>query len=190
MPEYTKTVNGHFLAYIPAWRKNQPRWVMGARPPLFIISTIKYKTTKLWCTLQLRGLWFCSSPTPSLSPVSKLSLFLGLPVCRRRGRRSWARSQIIRPRESLALNKSFNTLCHIGKSYKDDIKARCFASLTIRHSNHWFGQIRQKQFLFLAEVSFRGSYLDFPLTCPIFQNTFGLTNLFKHKVPKKLVCLV
>ena len=59
--------------------------------------------------------------------------------------------------------KSSNTLYHRGKSYKDDIKARCIASLAIRHSNHWFGQIRQKQFLFLAEVNFRSSYFVFPL---------------------------
>jgi hypothetical protein len=43
------------------------------------------------------------------SPVSKLTLFLRLPVCRPsslltgEGGRGWERSQIIRPRESLAL---------------------------------------------------------------------------------------
>ncbi len=61
---------------------------------------------------------FGSSPTPSPPSVSKLSLFLIFIVCRRsslltgeagRGR-VWARNQIIRPGESLALYKSFNTL--------------------------------------------------------------------------------
>jgi hypothetical protein len=59
----------------------------------------------------LAVVWFGSSPLP----ISKLSLFLGLPVCRPsslltgEGReRGWARNQIIRPRESLALYKSFN----------------------------------------------------------------------------------
>ncbi len=60
-----------------------------------------------------------SRPPPSFpSPVSKLSLFLSLPVCRRSSELTgegeiggWGMSQIIRPRESLALYKSFNTLC-------------------------------------------------------------------------------
>ncbi len=53
---------------------------------------------------------------PSPTPVSKLSLFLSLPVCRRsslltgEGGRGWERSQIIRRRESLVIYKSFNTL--------------------------------------------------------------------------------
>ncbi len=52
---------------------------------------------------------------PPPSPVSKLFLFLNLPVCRRSslltgGGRGWARSQIMWPRESLALFKLFNTL--------------------------------------------------------------------------------
>jgi hypothetical protein len=62
--------------------------------------------------------WFSSSPTPSPpSPVSKLSLFLRIPVCRRsslltgEGRRGWGRSQIIRRRESHVLYELFNTLC-------------------------------------------------------------------------------
>ncbi len=65
----------------------------------------------------LAFLWFGSSPTPFFPPpVSKLSLWLGLPVCRRsgllteEGGRGWARSQIIRSRKSLALYKSFNTV--------------------------------------------------------------------------------
>ncbi len=57
----------------------------------------------------LAVIWFGSSPPPS--PVSKLSLFLSLPVCRRSsllmgdggggGRMGWGRSQIIWRRESL-----------------------------------------------------------------------------------------
>ncbi len=51
-------------------------------------------------------------PYPPFSPVSKLSIFLSLLVCRQspywRGR--LGSSQIIRRRESLALYKSFNTL--------------------------------------------------------------------------------
>jgi hypothetical protein len=50
------------------------------------------------------------------SPVSKLSLFISLPVCRwsslltgKGVGRWWGRSQIIRPRESLVLYKSFCT---------------------------------------------------------------------------------
>ncbi len=59
--------------------------------------------------------WFGSFPPPP--PVSTLSLFLSLIVCRqssmpdgRGGRRGWARSQIIRRQEILVLYKSFNTL--------------------------------------------------------------------------------
>ncbi len=67
----------------------------------------------------LANIWFGSSPTPFLpSPVSNLSLFLSLAVCRRStllkavtGGEGWARSQIRRPRECLVLYKSFNTLC-------------------------------------------------------------------------------
>jgi hypothetical protein len=56
-----------------------------------------------------------SGPSPTSSPVSKLHLFLSLPVCRQstlrtgEGGRRWARSRIIRPQESLALYKSFNS---------------------------------------------------------------------------------
>jgi hypothetical protein len=55
--------------------------------------------------------WFVSSPPP---PVSKLSLFLSLPVCLRssllqKGDRGRAKSLIKRPRERLALYKPFNT---------------------------------------------------------------------------------
>jgi hypothetical protein len=164
--------------------------VIGAHPPLFTISTITYKVVvyapaeRAICTLWSYDL--APPPPPPPSPINKLSLFLSLPVCRlwsvltERGRRGWATARKPGPL------KSFNTLCHIGKSYKDDLKASYFASLSIRHSNHWFGQIRQKQFLFLAEVSFRGSCFGFPLTCPIFQNPFGQTNLFKQKDPKKM----
>ncbi len=64
--------------------------------------------------------WFGSAPCPFSpsphSPVSKLSLLRSLPVCRQLslltgGGRGWGRSQIIWPQESLALYKSFNTLC-------------------------------------------------------------------------------
>ncbi len=63
--------------------------------------------------------WFGSSPIPSVltpsAPVSKLSLFLPLLICRRSSLltgegKGWARSQIILQRESLALYKSFNIL--------------------------------------------------------------------------------
>ncbi len=57
-------------------------------------------------------------PTPPPSPISKLTLFLSLPVCRQtsllvmRGvRRGWGRSQIIQPWDSLVLYKSFSTHC-------------------------------------------------------------------------------
>jgi hypothetical protein len=55
-----------------------------------------------------------SAPRPSPSPLSKLSLWLSLPVDLRSSLpmgKGWAGSQIIRPRQSLALYKSFNTLC-------------------------------------------------------------------------------
>jgi hypothetical protein len=50
-----------------------------------------------------------------LPPVSKMSLFLCISPVEltdggREGKRGWARSQIIRRRESLVLCKSFNTL--------------------------------------------------------------------------------
>ncbi len=55
-------------------------------------------------------------PPPSASPVSKLTLFLSLPVCRRSsfltvGGRGRARSQNHSTAISLAFYKSFNTLC-------------------------------------------------------------------------------
>jgi hypothetical protein len=59
-------------------------------------------------------IWIHTQPSPTL-PFSKLSLFLSLPVSRRPslltgvGRMGRARSQILRPRESLALYKSVNT---------------------------------------------------------------------------------
>jgi len=53
-----------------------------------------------------------SAPPPS--PVSKLSLFLNLLVCRRlslqTGEGGWGRSQIIRRRQGLVLYKSLSTL--------------------------------------------------------------------------------
>jgi hypothetical protein len=54
-------------------------------------------------------------PSPTLSPISKLSLFLSLPLCRRSSLLTgvWGegrRSQIIQQRESLLLYKSFTTL--------------------------------------------------------------------------------
>jgi hypothetical protein len=59
-----------------------------------------------------------SAPCPPPPPfhLSKLSFFLSLPVCRcsTLRERGWARSQIIRRRESLVLNKPFNTLWLVG----------------------------------------------------------------------------
>ncbi len=72
----------------------------------------------------LRSYDLASRPRLPPSPVSKLSLFLCLPVCRqsssltvREGGRGWGRSQIIQPRESLVLDKSRNTL-RTGAKYK------------------------------------------------------------------------
>ncbi len=74
-----------------------------------------------WFIEELAFLWsFDSAPTPPPpppSPVSKLSLFLSLPCVSpvqltegKGGVGGCGRSQIIRPRESLALHKTFNTL--------------------------------------------------------------------------------
>jgi hypothetical protein len=55
-----------------------------------------------------------SSPPPSRQQVvslSQSSCVSPVELTNWRGREWWARSQIIRPRESLALYKSFNTLC-------------------------------------------------------------------------------
>ncbi len=70
----------------------------------------------------LAVVWFGRFPLPP--SVSKLSLFLRLPVSRRsslltgdgRGGRGWGRSQILRRRESLVLYKPYNTLWHAGYS--------------------------------------------------------------------------
>ncbi len=61
----------------------------------------------------LAVVWFGSTPTPS--PVSKLPLFLSLPMCRRSSLlteegRGWMWRRIIQPQESLALYKSFYNL--------------------------------------------------------------------------------
>jgi hypothetical protein len=79
-----------------------------------------HRTREYWMIYRwpvfLAVVWFGSSLTPSPPAVSKLSLFLSLPVCRRlsiitgEGGGRWGRSQIIRRRESLVLHKSFNTL--------------------------------------------------------------------------------
>jgi hypothetical protein len=63
-------------------------------------------------------IWLLAHPPPCPpSPVNKLSLIISLPVCRcssllkkRVVGGEGARSQIIQPRESLALYISFNTL--------------------------------------------------------------------------------
>ncbi len=56
--QYTQSVNGRFLSYIPSWWKNYPRLVRGgctlhmhAHP----LSLYLPSRTKLQCTLQLRG---------------------------------------------------------------------------------------------------------------------------------------
>jgi len=67
----------------------------------------------------LAVVWFDSSPTPfpSLPSATCLSFAVfpcvaGRPYCWERGkRRGWASSEIILPRESLTLCKSFNTRC-------------------------------------------------------------------------------
>ncbi len=76
----------------------------------------------------LTVVWLGSTPNPvPPSPVSKLSLFLRFPVCRRsslltgEGGRRWAWSQIIQPRGSLALY-IFNTLWGEGC---------CFGNVTV-----------------------------------------------------------
>ncbi len=72
--------------------KNSPAgWWVHAHPfppfPLYLQSRTNYKVVVY--TLAERAIiysvvvWFSSSPTPSPSPVSNLSLFLSLPVCRR-----------------------------------------------------------------------------------------------------------
>jgi hypothetical protein len=88
--------------------------------PLLMYKTRLGSPREYWMIYRGPGflavVWFGISPTPShtTSPVSKLSLFLSLPVCRRssllteKGGRG--RSQIMGRRESLVLYKSFNTL--------------------------------------------------------------------------------
>jgi hypothetical protein len=82
--------------------------------------------------------WYGSSPTHSLPPVSKLSLFLSLSVCRRTRafwlERGWERSQIIRRRESLVLYKLFNALRSQAlpdvSFLKQTSSRECFAPMT------------------------------------------------------------
>ncbi len=58
----------------------------------------------------LMVVWFGSSPPPSPpSPVSKLSLFLSIPVSCRSSILTGG-AKLMRPQENLALHKSFNTL--------------------------------------------------------------------------------
>jgi hypothetical protein len=72
--------------------------------------------SRFWCSIWAKSIeWFIEDhafflelppPLPPAPPVSKLSLFLNFPVCRRsrgRGGRGVALSQIIRPQESLAI---------------------------------------------------------------------------------------
>ncbi len=68
----------------------------------------------------LTDIWFCSSPAPSLSPVSKLDQWHPGRLKKKGqladgGRRGRGRSPIIRPQESLVLYKSFSTLWFAAK---------------------------------------------------------------------------
>jgi hypothetical protein len=77
-------------------------------------------------------IWLHVHPLP-LSPVRKLSFFLSLPVFRRstllagEGEGGRARSQIIRPRESLVLFKSVNTLWD-SLTTVEKLNLKCFNS--------------------------------------------------------------
>jgi hypothetical protein len=84
-------------------------------------------------------------PLPPLPPSNCLSfsVFLcvgGLAYWRERGKGGRARSQIIRPRKSLALYKSFNTLwtrpsyVHISSLLECQVQKRKFAPLSHMHS--------------------------------------------------------
>jgi hypothetical protein len=82
-----------------------------------IISMCVLCTREYWRNHRGPGFLAGSYPLPplTLSPVSRLSLFLSLPVCRRSslltgGGGAWGRRQ----RESLVLYISFNTLCCAG----------------------------------------------------------------------------
>ncbi len=91
-----------------------------ARPPRFHLCTERAR--EYWMFYRgasiLAVVWFGSPPTPSPPPLSSASFLFGPSSCvspveltdRRVGRRGWTSSQIIRPRESLTLYKSFNTL--------------------------------------------------------------------------------
>ncbi len=98
---------------------------------LYLYTTVNYswrQSIKYWTFYRGPGvlavIWFDSTPAPSpSSPVSKLdkigrlrktgSLLTG------EGGRGWAWSRIIWPQESLALYKSFTTLCDSQKRWKE-----------------------------------------------------------------------
>jgi hypothetical protein len=93
----------------------------------------QWEAESIECFYRLAGflavVWFSSPPPPT---VSKLSLFLSLPVCRRSsllvGELEGARSQIIWSRESLALCKSFNTLWWTHPEHLEPMHARFLRS--------------------------------------------------------------
>ncbi len=129
------------LATHPAWC-----WPTAVAAHLNKESQWEFKNTKktesYWTIYRGPGflafVWFGSTPTPypPPSPVSKVTLFLSLSVCRRssllteEGGGGWSR--IIRPQESLALHKTFNTLCE--KLYRrvQALVAQCVKGLLPR----------------------------------------------------------
>ncbi len=87
--------------------------------PAFLNQNGNSKHTHLFDISYTRENWMIYRlPIPFPFPVCKLSFFLSLVVfCRsnlltwKRAGKEWQRSQIIRPREGLALYTSFNILC-------------------------------------------------------------------------------
>ncbi len=99
--------------------RKQPNYKWRQSPTVLWIVYSMHRVREYWMIERGPGslaiIWFGSSPTP-FPPLSRQQVvFLSQSSCVSpgEGRMGWVKSEIIRPRESLVLYRSFNTLCKV-----------------------------------------------------------------------------